>query len=424
MQKKWVIIGVVAAVVAGAVWFTRGGNEQAGGAGAQGGAVEVTAVQVKREAISLTEQLPGRTSAYKVAEIRPQVSGIIIERSFTEGDVVQEGQQLYQIDPATYQATYDSARAELQRAQANAKSVRAREKRYEELVAIDAVSKQEYDDIKAQLAQVNADIAVAEASVKQAKINLDYTKVYSPISGRIGKSAVTEGALVTANQTQVLTKVTQLDPIYVDMTQSSTDLMRIRRQMGEQANEATVAIKLEGGERYEHEGKLQFSDVTVDESTGSVQLRALMPNPDRLLLPGLFVRAELKLGEQEVLLLPQQSAVRDAEGGLSVWVVGEDGTVNPRPISTMRAYESNWIVTDGVEMGEKVVLEGFQKIRPGAQVTAVAPQVAEQREEKQVVQAAEAADEAMEEGEPQPVAAAPAAPEAEEGEDVQQESAE
>lgn len=371
IDKKYLIIGIASVVLLGtAVVLRNGGNggEPGGMHGQQ--AANVTVIPVIEQKITLTENLPGRTAAYKIAEIRPQVSGIIIERSFTEGESVKQGQQLYQIDAAPFKAAYESARAQLQRAQANAKSVQSRSKRYAELVAIDAVSKQEYDDITATLAQAEADIAVAQANVTQAKINLDYTKVYSPISGRIGKSSVTEGALVTANQAEVLTKVTQLDPIYIDLSQSSTELMQLRGQLDE-AKEVPVTLALENGGDYPHAGTLQFSDVTVDETTGSVQLRALFPNPEHILLPGLFVRAQLHLPEQSALLIPQQAAVRDGKGKLNVWVVGEDNTVNPRPITTLRAYKNQWIVAEGLQAGEKVVLEGFQKIGPGATVNPV-----------------------------------------------------
>ncbi len=372
-QKPLIILVVIIAAVALAYWLFRPqADDQASAAGAGGpygggGAVAVTSLTLQEATIELNERLPGRTSAYKVAEIRPQVSGIIIERSFVEGGNVEQGQQLYQIDPATYEAAYESAKADLQRANANVKSVRSRAKRYAELVEIKAVSQQEYDDIKASLAQAEADIAVAQANVTQAKINLDYTKVYAPISGRIGKSAVTEGALVTANQQQSLTKITQLDPIYVDMTQSSTELIGLRRQMGGM-EEMPVTLRLEDGSLYEQQGALQFSDITVDETTGSVQLRALFPNPDRLLLPGMFVSTSVHLGEQRALLVPQKAAIRDAEGGLSVWVIGDDNTVNPRPITAQSAYLDQWVVADGVQSGEMVVLEGFQKIQPGVTV--------------------------------------------------------
>lgn len=352
------------------------------------GPVPVSAVTITEQPIEDKVRLPGRTNAFKIAQIRPQVSGVIQSRTFTEGGEVKAGQQLYLIDPAIYKANHESAKAALKRARANAQSITSRMKRYEELVAIDAVSKQEYDDIKASYAQAMADIAVAEADVARAKVNLDYTKVYSPISGRIGKSNVTEGALVTANQEQVLAHVTQLDPIYVDMSQAAEELMRVRRNSsGEDTRK--VRIYLEDGSPYMHEGELQFSEVVVDETTGSVQLRALFPNPERILMPGLFVQAEVILGERNALLVPQRSAIRNPQGELSVWKV-ENGVANPVPITVSREYGDQWVVESGLSSGDVVVTEGFQKIQPGAQVqvagkeaSAEQPQVAPQEQEAQ-----------------------------------------
>lgn len=333
-----------------------------------GQAPAVTVVTLQPEEVVYEQQLPGRTTAYKIAEIRPQVSGVIMERTFVEGGDVKAGQQLYQIDPALYHAAHESTLAELQRARANAQAVQARERRYAELVEIDAVSRQEYDDIKASLAQARADIAVAEANVRTAKVNLDYTRVYSPIDGRIGRSSVTEGALVTANQQEILARVTQLDPIYVDMQQSSTDLMRIREKIGEE-RDLPVRLTLEGGQEYPHAGTLQFSEVAVDATTSAVQLRALFPNPDGVLLPGLFVQARVQLAQEQALLVPQKASIRDKNGQLMVWRLGADNTVQPVPITAAQEYKDKWIVTSGVEAGDVIVTEGFQKIQPGAQVT-------------------------------------------------------
>lgn len=397
MNKK--ILSVLLLMTALSVSGCDNGN---GGEQQQNQAVPVSAVTLQQETVVRSVKLPGRTTAYKVAEIRPQVSGVIMKRTFEEGGVVREGQQLYQIDPAIYSAAYESARADLQRARANVQAVQAREKRYAELVEIDAVSKQEYDDIKASLAQARADIAVAEANVATAKVNLDYTKVYSPISGRIGKSSVTEGALVTANQPEVLARVTQLDPIYVDMNQSSTELMRIRAELGGEERNLPVKLALEGGREYAHEGELQFSEVTVDATTGAVQLRALFPNADNVLLPGLFVQATVVLGEEQAILVPQRAATRDQNGQLSVWVVGADEAVNPVPIQVSREYGDKWIVTSGVQAGDTIVTEGFQKIRPGAQVSLTDPSAAAER---QAIR--QAADEVEVEGSPEEQAAAP-----------------
>jgi membrane fusion protein (multidrug efflux system) len=370
MRKKTIIIAALAVAAVG-LYFAFSGKPNVA-ANAQPPAVAVSAIKIAPSTIDQTENLPGRVNAYKVSEVRPQINGIILKRNFVEGSMVKEGEQLYQIDPALYNAAYESAKADLQRANANAKSVTAKESRYSELVRIGAVSRQEFDDIRASLAQAQADIAVAKANLATAKINLDYTKVYAPISGHIGKSSVTEGALVTANQAQILTQVTQLDPIYVDMTQSASELMRIRGELGKK-KEHTVTITLDNGETYGQKGILQFSDVNVDETTGSVQMRALFPNPDGILLPGMFVQAALKLDEQEVILIPQKAAIRDKDGGVSAWVIGADNKVTPVPIQTSGEYKDQWIVTSGLKTGDAVVTEGFQKIRPGAVVEATFP---------------------------------------------------
>lgn len=329
------------------------------------------AMRVHEEDVITQEELPGRLTAYKVAEIRPQVSGIITERLFEEGSYVEEGQQLYLIDPAPYKAAYDSALADIQKAQANVKSITAKNRRYEELVKIDAVSKQEYEDIQANLSQAQADIAIAKAAAAQAKINLDYTKVYAPISGRIGKSNVTKGALVTAQQAQVLATITQLDPIYVDMTQSSNDLMRLRQNVSDYEN---IPVKLFLGEDqtpYSHEGKLQFHEVTVERTTGSVQLRALFPNPENTLLPGLFVRAKLDVHIPSALLVPQHAATRQPDGSLSVWTVDGEGNAAPATITVSGATDGKWIVSSGLKAGDAIVTEGLMALHPGAKINPV-----------------------------------------------------
>jgi membrane fusion protein (multidrug efflux system) len=340
---------------------------------------QVTVITVQPQNVPLTTELPGRTTAYRVAEVRPQVGGILLKRLFEEGSEVTAGQQLYQIDPAPYQATLDSARADLAKAQATVKSVAAKAKRYADLVAINAVSRQDYDDIVASLQSDQADVAAAKASVDTATINLGYTKVVAPISGRISRSELTEGSLVTAGQTTVLATITQLDPIYVDMTQSSSDLLQMRRAIsggevnGALASEAPVDLIIEGaGLRYGQPGKLQFSDVTVSESTGSVNLRAVFPNPSHELLPGMFVRGVVNQGVQQgAFVIPQQAVMRNPDGSAIVWVVGPDSKVNPRQIIAARAIGDKWLVTGGLTAGEKVVTEGVLKIAPGAPVQAV-----------------------------------------------------
>lgn len=357
-------------------------GQKSGGAAAP--APEVTTVTITPQAVSLTSELPGRVSAFRMAEVRPQVSGIVQKRLFQEGGDVKAGQQLYQIDPAPYQAAVDSAKAALDKAQANLKSVQAKAARYQDLVKISAVSHQDYDDIVASQEQSRADVTSARAALDTAKINLDYTRVFSPISGRIGKSSVTEGALVTANQTTALATVQQLDPVYVDITQSSAQLIQLKRDIaqgrvaqaaGQQdkagaAAQAAVSLKLEGdSQTYAHKGLLQFSDVTVDESTGAVQLRALFPNPEGDLLPGLFVRATVEQGVRDnALVVPQQAVMRSADGSASVWVVNPDNTVMPRPVKTVQAIGDKWLISEGLQGGEQVVIEGVMKIRPGASV--------------------------------------------------------
>lgn len=338
--------------------------------------VEVSVVTLQPQRIPLFTELPGRTSAFRVAEVRPQVSGIVLKRLFEEGSEVKAGQQLYLIDPATYQAAVQSAQADLAKARANLKSVEAKATRYADLVKINAVSRQDYDDVVASLDQAKAEIMVAQAAVDTARINLNYTKVYAPIDGRIGKSSVTEGALVTANQTTPMATITQLDPIYVDVSQSSSELMRLRKavsaglvQQG-QADQASVTLTLDGStQAYDQPGQLQFSDVTVDQTTGSVQVRAVFPNPRKELYPGLFVRARVEQGARDnALLVPQQALVRNADGSAAVWVVGADNKVAPRPVTTAQAVGDKWLINDGLQAGDRVVTEGLQKIRPGAEV--------------------------------------------------------
>lgn len=340
---------------------------------------EVSIVTVKPEQLEVTTELSGRTSAFRVAEIRPQVSGIVQKRLFEEGAKVDEGQQLYQIDPALYQANFDAAKAALDKAVANERAERARAARYKELVAVNAVSKQEYDDVMATLTQSSADVATAKANLATAETNLAYTRVLSPISGFISRSSVTEGALVTANQATELATVTQLDPIYVDLTQSASDLMRLKRAMAEgriqgaKDGKAPVTLKLEGSEeQYGGTGELQFSGVTVAPDTSMVQLRAIFPNPDGELLPGLFVRAIVKQGVLEnAILVPQQGVTRTPDGKGSVWLVGEDNKVMQQPVMAIRAIGDKWLVTEGLKAGDRVVVAGLQKLRPGVVVNPV-----------------------------------------------------
>lgn len=374
-MKKIFPLLMLALLLAGGGWYwwlkNDDGTQNASSAAAKPPQA-VAVLELKPQTVTFAQQLPGRVSPYRQSQVRPQVDGIITARLFEEGADVEKGQQLYQIDDARYKAALNSARADLASARANVKTVEARAKRYEELVKINAVSEQEYDDVKAQYDQAMAAIAVAQAAVDVAQVNLDYTKVYAPISGRISRSFVTEGTLVTANQAQFLATITQLDPVYVDMQQSGSEAIYLRSRMMEQE---TIPVHLllddKTGKDYPHKGTLKFSEVTVDETTGSIALRALMPNPDALLLPGMFVRATLDLGKDEVLLIPQRATIRTPEGGLTVWVVGEEGKAQPRPIQVEQAYKDNWIVMDGLKAGDTIIVEGYQKVGPGAPVSPV-----------------------------------------------------
>lgn len=335
--------------------------------------VEVAVYTVKPQEVVFTKDLAGRTSAYQVAEIRPQVTGIILKRMFTQGSLVKKGQQLYQIDPATYKAAYESAAASLVRAQADVKAVEPKLARYSRLVKMGGVSRQVYDDTVAALAQAKAGVAVAKANLTAAKINLDYTKVFSPISGRIGKSSVTEGALVTANQITALAMVQNLGQIYVDVNQSSEELLALKKGLNNPGMNSMVSLFIgKDGSPYDRKGKLLFSDATVDQSTGMVQLRVLFPNPNNDLLPGLFVRARVEQSRQEkAIVVPQQSVIRNADGSVFVWVVDKENTVKQQNITVLQAVKDQWVISSGLAPGDRVVVEGLQKISNQAKVTTV-----------------------------------------------------
>ncbi len=341
-------------------------------------APEVGVVMVREQPVVLTTELPGRTSAYLIAEVRPQVSGIIRKRQFDEGSLVKKGDILYQIDPAPFQAAYDSAEASLARASANLPAVRSRAERYRELLADKAVSRQDLDDVDSAFKQAEAEVKYWKAAVEAARINLGYTKVVAPISGRIGKSNMTEGALVTANQPVALATIQQFNPIYVDVPQSTAELLRLKRRVEsgnlEQNGKSQKKVKLvlEDGATYPQEGTLQFRDVTVDRSTGSVVLRAVFPNPDDLLLPGMFVRAVMQEGiNEKAILIPQHAVSRDPKGNPLALLVGPDGKVLQRQLSIDRAVGNQWLVTSGLASGEKIIVEGMQKVRPGMPAKAV-----------------------------------------------------
>ena len=323
----------------------------------------VSVVTLRAQAVPIVTELPGRVNAYRTADVRPQVNGIILKRLFVEGSEVRVGQQLYQIDPAPYKAAYDSAVA------ANA-SARALAQRDRSLVETNLVSKQDYDNAEAAYLQ-------AQAAVETAHINLIYTKVLSPITGRISRSFVTEGALATANQATALANVQQLDPIYVDVTQPSTTLLRLRREAEagllkqNEAGKTQVRVRLEDGTDYRHPGTLEFSEVTVDQGTGSVTLRALMPNPERLLLPGMFVREEIQEGvRQDAVLAPQQGVSHDQKGEPNALVVGPDDIVQLRNLEVDRAIGDQWVVSSGLKPGDRVIVEGIQSAKPGSKVVA------------------------------------------------------
>ena len=336
----------------------------------------VAYVAVSEQAVTLSTELPGRTTAYETSEVRPQVNGLITARLFEEGTAVRRGQALYRIDPAPYQAQVASARAALTRAQAGIASSRALARRYGELVKINAISRQAYEDAQTTANQAGADVAAQRAAVRAAQIDVGRTTVTAPISGRIGASTFTTGALVTAAQASPLATIQRLDPIYVDIQQSSTDLLRLRQQMlaGQVARgngDARVRLKLEDGSTYPVEGTLKFAAVTVDPATGTQTIRAVFPNPRGLLLPGMYVRAELGEGTQRAgLLVPQRAVSRDERGRPTVLVVGQGSKAEPRTITTARTVGADWLVTDGLRPGDKVIVEGAMTLRPGTVVTA------------------------------------------------------
>lgn len=366
MKNKIITVAVLALAGAG-VWYYQSSQSEAVTAQqvpAGPKKVNVTALVVQPEMVDINMTFPGRTVAFQQSQVRPQVTGIITERMFKEGALVEKGQQLYQLDDARYEANFKSTQANLQSAKASFKSIQARYNRIKSLIGSQAVSQQDLEDVEAQLDQAKAAIAVAEAAVSLEKINLDYTRVYAPISGRIGKSNVTVGALVTASQSAVLTTITQLNPIYVDMQVSGDDLQPIQKHIN--SNEQ-VSVQLKGYNT-EH-GELIFSAVTVDENTGSVALRAKMNNEDRHLLPGLFVSAEVSLGMQKHILVPQRAATRNPNGTLQVWIIESDNTVSSRLIEAKQTQKNQWIVTQGLKSGDRIVIEGYQRLAPGAEVT-------------------------------------------------------
>jgi membrane fusion protein (multidrug efflux system) len=371
------IIITLAVLFAGLMVVGCGKSRESAGP-SQGIAPEVSVVVVQPERVPITTELPGRTSAFLVAEVRPQVNGIIKKRLFVEGSDVRAGDVLYEIDPAMYEAAYANAGAGLSRAEANLPPVRLRVERYKELVAVNAVSRQDYDDASAALQQAGADIEANKAALETARINLAYTRVIAPIAGRIGKSNVTVGALATASQASPFTTIQQLDPIYVDVTQSSANLLQLERNIaagrikGGGPSQARVKLLLEDGTPYPLEGTLKFSDVTVDPGTGSFILRVVVPNPKHVLLPGMYVRALVQEGVVDhAILAPQQGVSRDLKGNPVALIVDGSGKVQQRMITVDRAIGDKWLVSSGLVPGDRVIVEGVQKVRPGASVRVI-----------------------------------------------------
>ena len=338
---------------------------------------EVGVATIQAGTVTLTRELPGRTSPFVVAEVRPQVTGIVKQLSFTEGASVKAGQALYQLDDDSLRADVGAARAQVTRAEAAAANARLLAQRNAELAKIDAISRQDHENAIAAQRQADAEVAAARAALARTEVMLGHARIESPINGRIGKSAVTRGALVTANQAQPMATVQQLDPIYVDLTQSSAELLQLRRQLASgKAREADLPVKilLEDGTAYEHPGKLKFTDVTVDPDTGSFLLRVVVPNPRNVLLPGMYVRAELGSAVREnALLVPQRAVSRDPKGNTAVLLLGPDDVVQPRPIRVSRTVGDAWLVEEGLAAGDRVIVEGLQKVKPGAPARAAQP---------------------------------------------------
>jgi len=346
---------------------------------------EVATVTVSRQQVLLTTELPGRTSPFRVAEIRPQVNGLIQKRLFTEGADVRAGQELYQIDSAPFRAALDNAQAALGRAEANLPAVRSRADRFQQALADKAVSQQDFEDAAAALKQAEADARYYQAMVETARINLEYAHVVSPISGRIGTSTVTDGAIVTAYQPAALATIQQLDPIYVDVPQSTAELLRLRQRLADGrlthdgTNGSQVRLILGEGTKYPLAGTLQFRDVSVDPTTASVMLRAVFPNPDGVLLPGMFVRAVVPEGvNKQAVLIPQQAVSRDPKGNPVALIVDAQGKVEQRKLNLDRAIGDQWLVSTGLSPGDRLIVEGMQKVRPGSEVKAV-PFVTEEK---------------------------------------------
>ena len=352
-----------------------GDAQGGGGPGGRGGPVQVGFVVVQPSSVPVEQSLPGRVAAFQISEVRPQVSGVIRRRLFREGSIVRQGQTLYQIDPSLYQAQVNQASANVQSARASADAARARAARYRPLAEMEAVSKQDYTDALSQARQAEAAIAQNRAQLQTAQINLRFTRVPAPISGRIGLSAFTEGALVTTNQGEALATITRLDPVYVDIQQSASDLLALRRSLslgGTVPATAQVRLKLPDGTDYGYTGTVQFTEVVVNADTGSVTLRARFPNPQSLLLPGMFVTAQFAQAiNTTAYLVPQQAIARDPKGNATLWVIGPGNTAVQRTVVAERTDGQNWVVTQGLAGGEKVITQGVGNLRDGAKVKPV-----------------------------------------------------
>ncbi len=365
---------MIAAGVAATLLLAGCNEQKAAQSNAPAVKTEVSAMALHPQSVAITAELPGRTAAYLIAEVRPQVGGIIRSRNFKEGSEVNAGDVLYEIDPASYQASYDSATAALQKAEGAVPSAQSKVDRYKSLTAQDAVSKQNLDDALSTLAQANADVASARAALETARINLDYTKMRAPIGGRVDASAVTVGALVTAEQTTALTTIRQLDPINVDVTQSSTNLLEFRRAIADgrlktSGDNVSVHLTLEDGSQYKQTGKLEFAESSVAEAVGTITVRAVFPNPDRVLLPGMYVRATIQEGIAEnSFLVPQRAVTRNTKGEPIAMFVTADGKVSQRVLKVERSIGNSWLVNKGISDGDRVVVEGVQRIRDGQEV--------------------------------------------------------
>ena len=350
-------------------------DAQQAGAAQQMPPTEVGVLVAQPQSVEQSVELSGRTTAFEISEVRPQTSGVVLKRLFTEGSYVREGQALYEIDARTNRASLDSARAALTRQQAQLNVLRVKEGRYRQLVGSNAISKQEYDDIVAQVKLAEADVAATQAEVRNAEINLGYSTVRAPISGQTNRSTVTAGALVTASQAEPLVTIQRLDPIYVDINQSSAELLRLRQQLSQgslnSSNNTKVKLKLEDGSYYPIEGRLAFSDASVNPETGTVTLRAVFPNANHLLLPGMFATAQIVQGViPNAILIPQAALSRTPTGQAMVMLVNAKGVVEPRPVTTVGSQGNNWIVTEGLQTGDKVIVEGIAKVKPEQQVVA------------------------------------------------------